>query len=116
MPQPVDLQTEIGRAAAAERIQQIADRASLAAQHRVSDEAQETRVQSETTTHQAEPKGPEVDRELRRRAPHSGRRRRRRDGAPHDHECDEAAHRFYTADEHEAVAEDPDGHQFDVSI
>lgn len=48
MPQPVDLNTELARSTAAQRVQEIADRASLAAQHRQSQQAQQEQVQAET--------------------------------------------------------------------
>ena len=49
MAQPVDLQTEVARVTAAERILQIADRASLASQHRaqVEEEAEHVRQESQ---------------------------------------------------------------------
>ncbi|HOZ45062.1 MAG TPA: hypothetical protein PLO37_05430 [Candidatus Hydrogenedentes bacterium] len=94
MPQPVDFQTEVGRITAAERIQQIADRTSLAAQQRHAVEEDESRILQETAPHEPEPKGEEVDREMRRRNPFAGRRQKRGhqeppgdaepDGAPRD--------------------------------
>ena len=78
MPQPVDLQTEMARIAAAERIQQITDRMSLAAQQRVSESAQEERVRDENQvrhSNESEHKG--IERDGRRRNPFSGRRQRR---------------------------------------
>ncbi len=48
MPQPVDLQTEIARVSATEKIQEIADRASLAAQKHHSLDEEQKRVESET--------------------------------------------------------------------
>ena len=117
MPQPVDLQTEVARVTAAERIQQVADRTSLAAQQHLAVEEQEERVNSETTVHQPEPKEPEVDAEARRRNPFMGRRKRGRPSdSDEDKARDEAAHRFYRADEREATAEDPDAHEFDVTV
>jgi hypothetical protein len=77
MPQPVDLPTEVARITAAERIQQIADRASLAAQQRQALDEQESRVVSETSIRQPQPKSGEVDNEAKRRNPFVGRRRRK---------------------------------------
>lgn len=77
MPQPVDPNTEIMRITAAERIQQIADRASLAAQARHAAEAAEQRVDVESQVRQTAQKSEQVDEELRRRNPFMGRRRRK---------------------------------------
>jgi hypothetical protein len=74
MPQPIDLQTGLGRIAAAERIQQIADRASLAAQHRTTVDLQQQRVAAETQVQQTHAKSEEVEQEMRRRNPYVGRR------------------------------------------
>ena len=76
MPQPIDLQTELARITSVERIQQIADRASLAAQQRVAMSAQEQRVAVETQVQQTQSKSEEVDQETRRRNPYRGRRGR----------------------------------------
>jgi hypothetical protein len=83
MPQPIDPFTELGRMQAVERIQQIADRASLAAQQRAQTALQEKLLNIEQQVHEPEQKGTEVDQELRRRNPFMGRRRRRQgeDGA-----------------------------------
>ena len=81
MPQPMDVNTELGRVAAAERITLIADRASLAAQARVADEAVAKRQHVETEVRETEQKDKEVDSEARRREPFSGRRRRKEKGS-----------------------------------
>lgn len=112
MPQPVDLQTEVARITAAERIQQIADRVSLAAQQHAAVETETERVADETTVRQPLPKGPEVDTEERRRNPFAGQRKK----SGKDRERDAAAHKFYGRDEHEADADDPDDHKFDVTV
>ena len=76
MPQPVDLQTEIARVTAAERIQQAADRASLAAQQRAATEIEETRVAVETQVQETDETANErIDENGRRRNPSSGKRR-----------------------------------------
>jgi len=78
MPQPVDLQTEIARVTAAERIQQAADRASLAAQQRVAAETEESRVAAETQVRQTDETANEhVDENGRRRNPFVGKRRKK---------------------------------------
>ena len=76
MPQPIDMQTELARMTAAQRIQEIADRASLVAQQRVTMDEQAQRVEAETQVQQTHPKGQEVDEETRRRNPYRGRRHR----------------------------------------
>lgn len=111
MPQPIDPQTELGRATAAERIQQIADRVSLAAQARASAEMANARASAETQVHQAAQKNDEVDRELRRRNPFAGRRKKR-DGEPED----SRTRHFYNAAEKEVVADDLDSHRLDIEI
>jgi len=77
MPQPIDLQTELGRLIAADRLQQVADRASLAAQQRVADDVQQQRVGLETQVQQTHAKSEEVEPEMRRKNPYMGRRRRK---------------------------------------
>lgn len=114
MPQPIDPQTELGRATAAERIQQIADRVSLAAQARASAEMSNARVSAETQVHQTTQKNDEVNRELRRRNPFAGRRGKR-DGNDHEPEDSRARH-FYNAAEKEVVADDLDSHRLDIEI
>lgn len=114
MPQPIDPQTEMGRATAAERIQQIADRVSLAAQVRASAEMANARASAETQVHQAMQKNAEVERELRRRAPFSGRRKRRDGGG--DEPEDTRVRQFYNAAEKEVVADDDSVHRLDIEI
>ena len=99
MPQPVDLQTEVARATAVERIQQLADRVSLAARQRVASAAQEDRLVSETQVQQTpQAQSEEIDAEARRRNPYVGRRRRRKgddnedDAAKGPHHADEGEH------------------------
>lgn len=114
MPQPIDPHTELARATAAERIQQIADRVSLAAQARVAAEVANARVNAEQQVREAEQKRAEVERELRRRNPFQGRRRRREPG---DGETgDERQRIFYTAAEKPVIADDDSAHHFDVEI
>ena len=55
MPQPIDFSTESGRVATAERIQQIADRASLASQHNTRTAEDLKRVQQETRVQETHP-------------------------------------------------------------
>ncbi len=77
MPTPIDPNTEVLRVNLAERIQQIADRASLLGQVRQSINEEEKRVFEETQVKQAEQKSEQVDTELKRRQPFMGRRRKR---------------------------------------
>ena len=65
MPQPIDPFTELARMHAAERIQQIADRASLAAQTRLTSEAALAATNQETQVQQSRAKGEQVDEALR---------------------------------------------------
>ena len=55
MPQPIDFSTESGRVTAAERIQQIADRASLASQHNTRTAEELKRLQQETQVQKTHP-------------------------------------------------------------
>jgi hypothetical protein len=114
MPQPIDPQTEIGRATAAERIQQIADRVSLAAQARASADIANARVSAETQVHQTMQKNNEVERDLRRRTPFVARRKKR-DGSSDEPE-DSRTRQFYNAAEKEVVADDLDAHRLDIEI
>ena len=109
MPQPVDMPTEVARVTTAERIQQIADRLSLAAQQRVATEEQQNLVDLETTVHQAQPKGAEVDAEMKRRNPFS---KRRRHGATPANEAPESAEQ----PQGPPVPAEPEKHHFDVTV
>lgn len=118
MPQPIDPHTELGRATAAERIQQIADRTSLAAQARVASEATNGQRAAETQVQHTASKNDEVDRELRRRNPYVGKRRKREQGSEQgsEHGKERRAMQFYNASEKEVLADDPLTHDFDVEI
>jgi len=54
MPQPIDMQTELGRTMAAERIQDASARAALLAQQRAQAEEDKVRVAQQTQVGQAE--------------------------------------------------------------
>ena len=54
MPQPIDMQTELGRTMAAERIQDASARAALLAQQRAQVEEDRVRVAQQTQVSQAE--------------------------------------------------------------
>ncbi len=55
MPQPIDFSTEAGRVTAAERIQQIADRTSLASQQHTRAAEENKRVEQETQVQETHP-------------------------------------------------------------
>ena len=116
MPQPIDPQTEIGRATAAERIQQIADRASLASQARTAEDTANIQRKQETLAQEVAPKSDEVNRENRRRNPFVGRRKKKRQDKEQGEGDQRKAHSFYNASEKEVVADDPQAHEFDVEI
>ncbi len=113
MPQPVDFQTEMGKVTAAERIQQIADRASLAAQQRTSEDAEIDRVTAEKQVKETlESEGEQsqkTDAEAHRKNPFLGRRKKR------DKRTKDSANVFYSADEKEQVVEE-EGQDFDISV
>jgi hypothetical protein len=111
MPQPIDPNSELGRLTAVERIQQIADRASLTAQHRTALEAQAQLLNQETQVLQTDQKNEEIDAELRRRTPFGGRRKR---GEPEDEADPESA--AQQAAEREIIADDTQATHLDVSI
>ncbi len=113
MPQPVDPNTEIMRITAAERIQQIADRASLAAQARHAAEAAEQRVDVESQVRQTAQKSEQVDEQLRRRNPFMGRRRRKR--PPESTEARDSKPGEHAEGETESDGP-PEHHRLDISI
>lgn len=77
MPQPIDPHTELARVTAAERIQEIAGRASLAQQMRQAAATVQQSAAELQQVFQPRPKGEQVDSETRRNAPYVGRRRRK---------------------------------------
>ncbi|MCP4641393.1 MAG: hypothetical protein GY851_13210 [bacterium] len=107
MPQPVDMQTEIARTTAVERIQEIAGRLSLAAQQRAVAEAEDERIlQEQQVKETRETQSDEVDEEGHRRNPFMGRRRHRDQGnADADKAQGNTAH-----------SGDGEAHQLDVSV
>ena len=111
MPQPIDPITQLGQLTAAERIQQIAERASLAAQMRVSDSAANQLVAAETQVHGMFQKGAEVNEELRRKNPFMGRKKHKQ-----EEEETNLQHTFYTSEEKKDIAEDPGAHGLDVMV
>lgn len=115
MPQPIDVNTELGRVTAAERIAQIADRTSLAAQARIADEAEAQRLRAESQVRNADQKSEDVDEELRRRTPYVGRRRRR--NKEDDRQAQEGAKpAARDASSLPVIPEDPEHHGLDITI
>jgi hypothetical protein len=82
MPQPIDPQTELARVSAAERIQEIAGRASLAQQMRQAAAAVQQSAADLQQVYQPRAKGEQVESETRRNAPFVGRRRRKAKEGP----------------------------------
>jgi hypothetical protein len=110
MPQPVDLQTELARTSAVERIQQVADRLSLAGQQRSAVEAQRERLEQEQQVQQPPETGNRpIEPDGRRRNPYVGRRRRRKKGDK------KTVATLYNAHEEPELL-DGEGDQFDVSV
>jgi hypothetical protein len=108
MPQPIDFQSEVAKTSAAERVQQLLDRASLAAQQRLTQAEEQARLVAETQVGQTpDTENPELDGNGRRRNPFIARRR-------HGHgdiaeENREAAH-------HHGPLEEGTGRHLDVDV
>ncbi len=122
MPQPIDPQTETARLSAVDRVQQIMDRASLAAQQRLAAHVESERVIAETVVQQTpQSQSEQVDAEARRRNPYAKRRKQR---APEDSDPDatpqdsdnEAAHMVYNAEERAERLDAEQAHRLDISI
>lgn len=117
MPQPVDFQTEVARQTMVDKILQVADRASLAAQQRLTSEVERQRVQQETQIQQAsQAQSEQIDAEGRRRTPYVGRRRRRKKDDSAGDGGEEASSVFYNADEQPEIIDRSEGGQLDVRI
>ena len=114
MPQPIDMQTELGRVAAAERIALISDRASLAAQTRVAEEAALERQAAETEVEETRQKSDEVDEELKRKQPFTGRRKKRGGDAEEGEGGEERDRR--DAGSRPVIPTDGDEHGLDISV
>lgn len=112
MPQPIDPHTELGRLTATERIQQLADRANLAYQARIANDAAEQQLRAEQQVAQARQKSEELEQELRRRNPYQRRGKQGRKQNP----TDEHSHVFYAANERPQIFEDPEDHKLDIII
>ncbi len=110
MPQPIDPQTELGRITAAERIQQISDRASLAAQQRVAEDTDKQQRLLEQEVQETHQKNKEVETETKRRNPFMGRRKKKKKSS------DDSTHTLYNENENKEIVEDPDDHTLDITI
>jgi hypothetical protein len=107
MPQPIDFQTELVRTTTAERAQQVADRLSLVATQRSAQELDAERVAVETEVQETHDKPEEINRDLKRRNPYVGRRRRGTK-APENEEPE--------APRSEGAAPGVDPHRLDITI
>lgn len=113
MPQPIDFNTESARQIAADRIQDIASRLSLAAQQRHVIEDNEQRVLRETQvqdTKQSE--NSEVSGDGRRQNPFVGVRKKRKAKSGDD----TPSSIVYTQDEKTEVAGNLEGVNLDIEI
>jgi hypothetical protein len=108
MPQPIDIHTEIARVDATTRVQQVADRAALTAQHRFSLEAEERRTETETNVVEKDAiDGEHMDSEHRRRAQYAKRQREKQKAQGDEEPSDDGRMALPNSDE---------GTQLDVSI
>jgi len=112
MPQPIDPSSELGRVAAAERVQNMMDRAAQFAQLRQLDDAADDTIRQQEQTQEAEQKEDEVDDEQRRRNPYVFRRRRRSD----EERKEEERAAGYDARLNKNVGDDPDDHAIDIKL
>lgn len=77
MPQPIDMQTELARATMADRIQQVTERAAMAAALRARQQGEENQALEETQVDDTpESQSEHIDPETKRRNPYRGRRRK----------------------------------------
>jgi hypothetical protein len=113
MPQPIDLQTELMRVTAAERVQQAVDRVSLAAQGRASAHLQQDGLVKETLVQQTTQAEQSRVEEEGRGDPNRRKRRRSPSNAP---AADPASRTFYAVDEKPHVVDDPGEHHLDVTV
>lgn len=112
MPQPIDMTSEIARVTTADRLQQIADRLSLAAQMRAATETQEERVAVETQVQQTQAQSEQVEAELRRRNPYARRRVKR----AYQTDEEEKPITGYDAHEHLENLSESEGRHLDVLV
>lgn len=91
MPQPIDINTEFARSTAAQRVQEVVDRASLAAQQRQVQHAQQEQIDAESVVQQSHDSGedPAVN---DRREGREQKRRQQHGKAEGQSEADHADH------------------------
>ncbi len=110
MPQPIDMQTELGRSMMAERIQDAATRGALVAHLRDQVEEKKAQALRETQVDETpEAQSEHVDEDGRRKNPYVTRRSRRKD------QKDPAGQSARSARKKRAASTDDD-HRLDVSI
>ena len=108
MPQPIDMQTELGRSMMAERIQDAATRGALAALQRDQVEEKKAQALRETQVEETpETQSEHVDEDGRRKNPFVKRRARRKDREGPSGRSTSSTEKSRAAD---------DDHQLDVSI
>ncbi|NUM55340.1 MAG: hypothetical protein HUU46_16965 [Candidatus Hydrogenedentes bacterium] len=112
MPQPIDANTELARTTAAQRVQEIADRASLASQQRQAQQAHQEQVNAETVVH-TPPESAQEPAVTDRREGQEGRRRRRREGRKTDSGAGDAVHTDHGAGDIEVIP-DSEQHRLDL--
>lgn len=111
MPQPIDINTEFARTTTAQRVQEIADRASLAAQQRQVQHAHEEQVSAESVVQQSNDSGEDAavndrreNREQQRKQQHG------KTGSPDEAEpADHGAGNL-------AIIPDDEKHRLDVTV
>jgi hypothetical protein len=75
MPQPIDMQSELARSLLADRVQDVASRASVLGQLRVSNETERQRRAAETSTQEtARAQSEHIERDGKRQHPFARRR------------------------------------------
>ena len=112
MPQPIDLQSELSRVTAAERIQQLAARNAQAMQQRSVAQQQQQEVEADSQvreTTEAEHGQVDPDGDANKQ---KGRKEKKKPPSPEDIK----AHTIYTADEKPEVIESPEEHNLDISV
>lgn len=109
MPQPIDLQSELSRVTAAERVQQVSERASQQAQQRATVQQQQQLAQAESQVNRARPSDERagVDPEAHDKERERRRAKRNAPAAP-------STRTFYTQEERSEVVEDPGEHRIDL--
>lgn len=112
MPQPIDPSTELTRLSAAQRVQELADRAQLATQHRQAQAVQENRLTAETRVQQSD-QGEEKAGISDRQESRQDEQRRHGQRKP---EAEEAAQQKRNAKDLQVIPDAEDAHRLDVTI